>query len=167
MAEAVGSIIAIIQITDRVIGLCKFYIESLRDVPSSLRAMLLEISSLRTICENLDFLLTCESTPSSAVKMLFAKDGPIEGCQNAVSALEALLPSDLMRPPVRPLSKKRKMANALETLAWPLKESKAKKNLEEIARYKETLSLAITAESRYVVSLSVLPINNAFLHVML
>ena len=153
MAEAVGSIIAIIQITDRVIGLCKYYIESLRDVPSSLRAMLVEISSLKTICENMDFLITCGSTPSSISNMLFAKHGPIESCKDALFGLEKLLPSASVRAPEEPLSKKRKMAKAYDTLAWPLKEGKAKKYLEEITRHKETLSLSIAAESMFVCSL--------------
>ena len=52
MAEAiavVASSIAIIQITDRIISVCKTYIENIQDAPSDLRAILLEISTLKVI----------------------------------------------------------------------------------------------------------------------
>jgi hypothetical protein len=55
MAEAVAlsaGIIAIFQIADRVIGLCKLYIETVRDAPSDLRTILLETSTMKTILDN-------------------------------------------------------------------------------------------------------------------
>jgi hypothetical protein len=45
------------------------------------------------------------------------------------------------------LKKKRKLIAALATLAWPLKEKKAKKLLEEIAQHKSTISLVLATES--------------------
>ena len=59
MAEAAAPIIAIIMISDRVIGLCKYYIGGLKDAPADLRAILIETSTLKTILENVQFLTTC------------------------------------------------------------------------------------------------------------
>lgn len=58
MAEAValvGSVIAIIQITGRIIDVCKFYVESVQGTPSDLRVILIEISTLKTVLENVKF----------------------------------------------------------------------------------------------------------------
>ena len=60
MVEAVtatSSVIAIIQITDRIVSLYKFYIETVKDVDSNLRLILLEVLTLKTIFDNLNFLI--------------------------------------------------------------------------------------------------------------
>lgn len=145
MAElvAVGAgVIAILQITDRVIGLCKSFIESAKDAPSHLRVVLLEISTLRTIFENFNFLN--ESTGLSSVAgSMSGDDGPIEACRRALTELESLFPPEKF--------KKRKLMTRLEVLAWPLKENRARKLLEEIMSYKTTIMLAITTESVSVI----------------
>jgi len=75
-----ASVIAIIQIADRIVRLCKFYIEAVRDAPSNLRVILLETSTLKTIFENLQFLMACSSKASATVRSLAGQDGLIKGC---------------------------------------------------------------------------------------
>jgi len=150
MAEviAVGaSVIAIIQITDRIIGMCKFYVETARDASPDLRVILLETSTLKTIFENLNFLTACNSGVSTTVSTLSGGDGPIEGCRRSIIELEKLFPPDCIQTTGQNRSKKRKVKATLATLAWPLKENKARKLLDEIMRYKTTITLAITTES--------------------
>ena len=150
MAEviAVGaSVIAIIQITDRIIGQCKFYIETARDASSDLRVILLETSMLKTIFENLNFLTACNSGVLSAASTLSGEDGPIEGCRRSITELEKLFPSDFIQTTEQNRSKKRKVKATLAALAWPFKEKKARKLLDEIMRYKATITLTLTAES--------------------
>ncbi|MCJ1452479.1 hypothetical protein MMC28_002822 [Mycoblastus sanguinarius] len=82
MAEAIAvgaSVIAIIQISDRIIGLCKFYIESARDASSDLRVILIETSKLKTVFENLKFLTSCSSGVSAMVSTLSGEDGAHQG----------------------------------------------------------------------------------------
>ena len=150
MAEtiAVGaSVVAIIQIADRISGLCKFYIETVRDAPSDLRVILVETSALKTILENLNFLTACDGPDSTAARRTSGADGPIEGCFRTVTELEKLFPSDSVRTRGRKSPKKRKLDSVLRALAWPLKESKARKLLDEMMRYKTTISLALTTTS--------------------
>lgn len=139
--------IAIIQIADRIIGLCKFYIETARDAPSDLRVLLIEISALKTILENLNFLTACDGPDSTAARRTSGADGPIEGCFRTVTELEKLFPSDLVRTRGRKSSKKKTLNSVLTALAWPLKESKARKLLDEMTRYKTTINLALTTNS--------------------
>jgi hypothetical protein len=150
MAEviAVGaSVIAIIQVTDRIIALCKFYIETVRDAPSDLRAILMETSMLRTIFENLNFLTACNTGMSNIVSTLYGEGGPVEGCRRSITELEKLFPSDCIQTTGQSRSKKRKVKATLVALAWPLKENKARKLLDEVVRYKATIALALTTES--------------------
>ena len=150
MAEAIAvgaSVIAIIQIADRIVGLCKFYIETARDAPSDLRLILVETSALKTILENLNFLTACDGPDSTAARRISGTDGPIEGCLRTVTELEKLFPSDSVRTRGQKTSKKRRLDSVLVALAWPLKESKARKLLDEMMRYKTTISLALTTES--------------------
>ena len=150
MAEviAVGaSVIAIIQVTDRIIALCKFYIETVRDAPSALRVILIETSTLKTIFENLNFLTACNSGVSKTVSTLSGEYGPIEGCRRSITELEKLFPSDCIQTTGQARSKKRKVKATLVALAWPMKENKARKLLDEIVRYKTTITLALTTES--------------------
>lgn len=165
MAEvlAVGAgVIAIIQITDRIIGLCKIYIETVRDIPSDLRSVLIEASMLKTIFENLKFLMT-NSEASSAASTLFADDGPVEGCRRSITELEKLFPSDCIQSNGQNGSKKRRVKASLEALAWPLKANKARKLLEEIKGYKATIALALTTESMYVTRFPhyLIPLNSS------
>ena len=150
MAEVVAaasSVIAIIQITDRIVGLCKFYIETVKDVASDLRLMLLEVSTLKTIFESLDFLMAHNCGVSTAVSTLSGKDGAIEGCRRSITELEKLFPSDRKQTAGQNTSKKQRVKATWAALAWPLKENKARKLLDEIMRNKTTITLAITTDA--------------------
>ena len=97
MAEvlAIGaSLIAIIQISDRIVGLCKHYIQNVQGAPSDLRLILLETSAIKTIFENLNFLTACDSGVLNIVSGLAGVDGPVEGYLKSVIQLEKLFPSD-------------------------------------------------------------------------
>jgi hypothetical protein len=139
-----ASVIAIIQMTDRIVGFCKFYMENCQDAPSDLRVILLEVSALKTIFENLQFITSCNSDISAAVRSLSNPDGPIESCRKSISELEKLFPCEHIPTNVKSQRKRRKLKVTLAALAWPLKEAKAKKLLNEISQYKATINLALT-----------------------
>jgi hypothetical protein len=144
-----ASVIAIIQISERITGLCKFYIESTTETPSDLRAILIEVSTLKTIFENLQFLKTCDHTTPALWKQLSGRDGPIEGCRRSIVELEKLFPCDFVPVPGQNtgISKKRKVKAIFATLAWPLKANRARDLLQQITHHKTTINLMLTAES--------------------
>lgn len=150
MAEAVAvaaSVIAIIQVADRIIGACKTYISSVRDAPSDLRVILLEISALKPVFENLKFLNSCHSPCSPMFDSLCGVDGPVEGCLSSVNELAALFPPDNAHIAGQGQSKRRKIKHNLVSLAWPLKQTKARKLLDDILRYKSTITLVLTTDT--------------------
>jgi hypothetical protein len=152
MAEvlaAVASVIAVIQISDRIIGLCKFYIGSLVEIPSSLRAVLIEISTLKTVFEALQFLEKCDHSTPALQKKLSAPDGPIEGCRSAIAELEKLFPTESVRKAGgnARTSKRQKVQQTFATLAWPLKQGRVQELLQRISNYKDVIQLTLITGS--------------------
>jgi hypothetical protein len=142
-----ASIIAFIQVADRVIEVSKFYLEATRDAPSDLRAILLETSTLRTILDNLQFLASCGHCPT-ALQIPAGEEGPVEGCLRAIKQIEALFPSGYSIPNgSKSSSKRQKVQNALAVLAWPFKEERARKILGQLVQYKTTINFALSTES--------------------
>jgi len=59
MAEGIAfaaSVIAVVQIADRIASVCKSLIETVQDYPRDLRLIFIEIGSLKVIFESLRFL---------------------------------------------------------------------------------------------------------------
>ncbi|KAM5521489.1 hypothetical protein FOXYSP1_15380 [Fusarium oxysporum f. sp. phaseoli] len=149
MAEALGvvaSAIAVIQISKEVISLCKFYIEALSsDAPTSLRAVLIEVSTLKSVLEGLEFISKCETVTPALQNRLAASDGPIEGCRVAMTALEKLFPKQALQNGQN-ASKRQKVQATFATLAWPLKQGQIQDLLQQISRHKDGIQLALTTE---------------------
>jgi hypothetical protein len=154
MAEAIGlgaSIIAIYQIADRLIGLCQFYIETVHNAPSDLRKILVEMSALKTIFQDLEFLKRCDSKLSMVLEGMAGSDGSIGACRKALTDIEKLFPQDYINTnrSADGASKRTMIAYkaTLVALAWPLKASKAMKLLQDISMHKTTITLALTTDS--------------------
>jgi hypothetical protein len=148
-----ASVIAFVGLADRVIRTAQFCIDTLRDVPSDIRMVYCEVSSLKTIVD----ILTGpdQAAPSSDSEETIASIGPsfprnwaspIEACQRCLTSLEALLPSGIdFSAPDGPTAPGRRRVTLAE-LAWPLKQSKVRKLLAEISQHKATLLLAISGD---------------------
>ncbi|KAH7207772.1 uncharacterized protein BKA55DRAFT_586490 [Fusarium redolens] len=136
MAEALGvvaSAITVIQISQQVIKLCKFYTELLSsEAPSSLRAVLIEVSTVKSVLEGLEFLLICDTFTPSLQNRLPGSDGPVEGCRAAMIAREKLFPKDSVQSGQSTSKRQRVQA----TLAWPLKQGRVQELLQQISRHK-------------------------------
>lgn len=155
MAEALGlvaSIIAVVQASDAIIKICKGYIDSVNDYPSDLRRVLLEVSSLKGIFDNLEFLHDTDVESSLILTNIGAKDGPIEGCRRVIADLRRQFPTSEtnVEPSTEESSRKRrKIKDALGRLAWPLRQTKVLGLLNELSQYKSTITTAFSAELVY------------------
>ncbi|KAK1675125.1 hypothetical protein BDP55DRAFT_158690 [Colletotrichum godetiae] len=151
MAESFGlvaSVFATIQIADKVVSICKHCTENVRDAPSGLRTILVETSSVGAVLHNVEFLLKFEEPDSALREALDGDAGPVGECHRAIEQLDKLIASDQSQSQGAPDSRRRKVQVTMRNLAWPLKETKAKKLLQDITRCKNTISLALTATSR-------------------
>jgi hypothetical protein len=145
MAEAAASIIAFIELSGKIVGYCRYYVESFRDAPEDIRSIMIEISFLQSLLENIKFLTELDSQGSipSKLSQLLSHDGPLRACHRALVNLEQLFPSDAQ--PVNG-NKRQKIATKAR-LAWPFKSNRAKALLEEISGYKSSIVVAIATDT--------------------
>lgn len=127
-----ASIIAFIELTNRIVGTCKYCIETIKDAPKDFQMILGETTSLEAIIE------TLKASGAESLGLSVT----LEACHACLSALEVLLP----KPQRHSLSSRKWRKSMRAELAWPLKESKARKLLAEVAQHKATLLLAISGD---------------------
>lgn len=149
MAElfALGASVAtFVELTERVISLAKGYLEALRNAPATIHAIFVHISTLRAVLEGLAILTESgNQLPLNIVQYLITPGGVIDLCRTAVAELKDLLPDDvdLDKGSTRTTQRKRKRVQAAELmtrLAWPLKEGRALKKLDEIKGYSQSIT---------------------------
>jgi len=146
MAE-IGTILAVIQIADRVIELSRYWIEGVLDAESDLRSILLETSMLKSVLENIQFLSGCSDNLTETLGGLSLSDGPLGHCRKILSDLATLIPPVVVDNGKQVLSKKEKMKVMAARLGWPMKRPKAQKLLDELQRYKAAISLSLITEA--------------------
>ncbi|KAK4200786.1 hypothetical protein QBC40DRAFT_279442 [Triangularia verruculosa] len=135
-----ASVIAVVQLAGQVMKLCKQYIGAIQDVPADLRQMVIEISTLKGLFDSLNILVETENISQYVI----ALQAPAIGCRVVLGELEKLLDESGIE------SKKgvrlHTLASTWATLAWPRKRSQAQKMLTELATYKKTINLVLTAD---------------------
>jgi hypothetical protein len=144
--SAARSAIAIVQIADRIIALCKAYITGAYDAPADLRAILIEVGSLKCVLEVIE-LLAPSHGGDDGVDILERLAGPLEGCKEALGSLESLFPPQSQS---QNKGNRKRLALSIVSLAWPFKKEKALKLLEELGRHKSTIALGLTTEAALV-----------------
>lgn len=151
--EFAASLIAVVGLADQVISCCYRYISAVKDCPSDIRVLLVETSTLKSVVGNLEILH--QTNPNPTLNQLFlglgTDDGPIKGCRHCLAEIEKLLPDDKTTESHDGVGKKRRaLQPTLERLAWPLRETKARKLVEELRRFRESISLALVVDISYV-----------------
>src|SRR5437762_10440738 len=89
-----ASAFACIQITDRIVSICKHYVLAVEDAPSDLRAIAVEIGSVKCVLEMLHIIIERGgySDHSDILRRIETSDGPIQSCHKALIDLEKLFP---------------------------------------------------------------------------
>ncbi|KAF5005805.1 hypothetical protein FDECE_7784 [Fusarium decemcellulare] len=162
MAEALGvvaSVIAVVQASEKIITICKTYIEGIHNYPSDLRRVLIEVSSLKDLSQNLTFLHDSDGATSPVLQNLCRRDGPIDGCKDVITRLQnELSPAAYEANHVaegkeatsdgetRETKRRRTLKPTLARLAWPLRANKVRNLLEEVTQYKAIISMALSSD---------------------
>ncbi len=137
---AAANLIAIIHAATRVVRLCQRFLSAVEDAPTELRAILIEVSTLRAVLQQLETLVSCNQG-QPVLDALGLRHGPIDGCRKVLLELENLLPEESA---VAGVSKRKAVLTAL---AWIPKDHKAKALLDELREYKSTITLALATDS--------------------
>jgi hypothetical protein len=136
-----ASVLAFVGLAERVIRAVHVCVEAVKDCPHDLQMMLCELSSMKAVFQSLTAADDPDFASTSLVRALFDKTGPVAACQRCLLGLEALLPKVEQD---RPVVQRHRIT--LAELAWPLKQSKARKLLAEISHHKATLLLAVSGD---------------------
>lgn len=147
-----ASVIAIIGLASKIISLCQGYVTTLKDAPSDLRNIMVEAGSLKSVITSLEFFLSTWGPGNmlNIVKSLEGPEGPLEASRKALVDLEKLFPSAAEHNATG--TKRRATTISYAKLAWPFKEEKARKLLNDISRYKATISLALITDIAYAIT---------------
>ena len=142
-----ASVITVIQPSGGVISLCKWYVTSVEDAPKDLRTIMMEAGSVKSVVANLEFFMSTWATSDmfDMLRGLEGPEGPIEGCRKALMALEKMFPPGVACNATD--TKRRATTISYAKLAWPFKEEKAWKTLDDIVLCKATISLALTTDT--------------------
>lgn len=145
-----ANVAGVVGLADKVISRCHRYLSAVKDCPSDLRAILIETSTLKSVIENLEFL--CKNSPNPELKQFFLRldgdNGPIRGSRECLVKLDRLLPDDKIQRTTR--GGERTLQPTLARLAWPLHETKARKLLDELGRFRASISAALVTDISYV-----------------
>lgn len=147
-----ASVIAVIGLAGKIISLCQGYVNTMKGAPSDLRTIMVETGSLKSVVTSLEFLLSSWGPGNMLhiVKSLEGPEGPLEASRKALVALEKLFPPATDHNATG--TKRRATSISYAKLAWPFKEEKGRKILNDIARYKATISLALTTDTAYAIT---------------
>ncbi|KAH9904467.1 hypothetical protein F4778DRAFT_63806 [Xylariomycetidae sp. FL2044] len=168
-----ASIIAILDISGKIIGFCSTYISAIKHAPSDLRIIRAEIEALQAITRLLDLpSSTLIGQQNAALESLRGSGGALKSCQQCLERLLALLQggkpeearssSRLKLRRLLNLRLKAVATNVKDTrdgqdvtgsefdyTSWPRKQATAHALLEEISKYKATITLALAVDARH------------------
>lgn len=140
-----AGIIAVVQGTDRIAQLCRYYIGAVDDYPRDLRTILIETATLKALFENLGLLIESDGDSSPMLKSLDGGEGPIAGCQRTISELEFLFPTSSAN--TTQTTKRKRVKTTLAQLAWPFRQEKARALLGQLVQHKTTITTAISSDA--------------------
>lgn len=138
MAEALAttaSVIAVIQITGKLVILGYEYIGGVKDASKDLRHLMDELYSLTKVLLDLqDFVRDARNVHSAVLQMLDGQNGPLSGCMVELRRLQLK-----MEPKTGWRAK-------MKSLMWPLNEKDTMKHIQQLERHKTLFVLAITKD---------------------
>jgi hypothetical protein len=137
----VGTLIAIVQISGKLVSLCYDHHNGVKAAPREILQCLGEVIDVRNVVET---LLKIAGTDTNAdlptLQSMNEPASPLRQCLTELLNLKALLKPDKTSTDT---NSKLNSTNLL----WPLRRTEVKKCLDAIARIKATLQLAVSADN--------------------
>src|SRR5439155_26534769 len=128
------------QLAGKIVSVCAKYVRNIKDAPNDLRIVMIEVGSVKGTAEALQLLVPhgSDGDASAVLRSLQSVHAPLEGCKQALTALNSLFPSATEHTSD---TNRRKLQLSLENLAWPMRAHTAKNLLDDIARHKARITL--------------------------
>ena len=136
--SAAASVIAVVQISGQVFGLCWEYYSEVKDAKEDIKRLRDEVKSLQDVVTKVADLVDAPTAKPSVMDLLSQPDGPVQQCLKELTELVKKLKPEL---------EKNKMKKfGLRALKWPFVSKDVDKAIKAIGRYKVTFNLALTTD---------------------
>jgi hypothetical protein len=132
----VGTLIAIVQISSKLVSVCYEYRTGVKGARREISHILDEIIVVRTLVERL--IDVAEQSDDAALHSLKAVNGPNAPLQRCLEELKDLKSALKLNGDLKPRS---------VALLWPLKQKEVEGRLAALGRIKATLQLAVGADT--------------------
>lgn len=137
MAEALGlaaSVLAVLELTSKLLSLGYEYIRSAKDAPEDLRSLVDELNSLNTVLVSLESYFRDQKKPQLPALQAFGQKGPLHGCKLALQRLLAKL------------GPKEDFRGKTKRLKWFFEKEETFQHIERIQRHVRLFNLALTVD---------------------
>jgi len=132
--SSVASVIAVVQISERILTLCCEYAVAVKDAKGDIDRLNSEVTALFDVLKRVKYM--AEGPDATTLTALNALAKPIAQCSSELLALRARL--DPTRKTMNRLG--------LRSLKWPFKSKDVNKIIEVLQRYKTTINMALNAD---------------------
>jgi hypothetical protein len=137
--SAAASIIAVIQISEQIISLCRTYYSEVRDAKKNIQRLREEMTSLQTVLTKVaDLANAPNSAKLSTLSLLNQPDGPVRQCMMELITIAAKLNPGQGKDTMKQFG--------LRALKWPFSSKDVDKAITTIERHKATFNLALAAD---------------------
>lgn len=138
--SAAATVIATIQTSAEVVRLCRAYYQATKEARQDILRLQDEVLSLNAILSNIVDMIDTEIPNSNAISsILLLADGPLQDYRKILlEVLNKLEPGE---------NKRWAKQAGLSSLKWPFRKNELEYALMSIGRIKQTLMLALTADS--------------------
>ena len=145
-----ASVIAVIQLAESVYKLCQGYIFSVKDARRDIGLLCKEIMALHDVLVAVrEWFKEGDSTTSGTVGQLRETSRrPLDICQKELESIGKTLERFQSTTDPEPQNTMRRFG--MRALKWPFSEKDLKARIDALSGCKETLNLALTAETTYV-----------------
>lgn len=138
-----ASVASLIGITDTVARRLYKYVRAVKGIEKEIAALSMEITNLYGVLNSLHLVADRLETEASALSLQdrAMQIEHIHACYDTLDSIKTSLEKD------NPSMTKSRMDSARRRLQWPFSESSTKSLIEAVGRYRQTLALAVNADT--------------------
>lgn len=140
--SAAAAIVALIQVSGKVFGLCREYYLSVRDARKDIQRLTDELTTFHDVLENIAGLVEGDSAKMPTLRLLSGPDGLMAECMVELETLETKLSMERGGSGMKRLGRR--------IAVWPLTEKEVNRSIQIIERYKATFNTALMADQARV-----------------
>lgn len=137
--EALGiaaNVIAVVGLTAQVLSLCQEYVSNVKNAQEDIERLINEVEALRGVLTGVENLVT--SRDGTELSTLGSLDEPIKQCSAELERIKTRLTP-------KPLRKAMSRVG-IRALKWPFKKGAVDRSINDLQRYKMTLSIALIVD---------------------